>query len=122
MMIRGSASWLVIAALSMAVGIGCKGKTDEAPTQPSAVAAPPPTAVPAAAAPAPQPTASVVVAAKPEAEQFAVGNKITIEWKGKGWPGVITEVVAKDRYRIHYDGYGKEWDEIIGPKRILGRR
>ncbi len=35
---------------------------------------------------------------------------------------MITQLVAKDRYKIHYDGYGNEWDEVIGPNRILARR
>ena len=56
------------------------------------------------------------------AAQYTANQKIKINWKGSVYPGVITQVVGKDQYKIHYDGYGNEWDEVIGPNRIMGKR
>ncbi len=57
-----------------------------------------------------------------KADAFKVGDKLLVEWKGSSYPAVVTAVVAKDQYKIRYDGYGAEWDEVVGPSRIKGRR
>ena len=84
----------------------------------------------AAAAPslAEAPSGSAIATASARADAsapkpgFAVNDKIKVTWKGGTYPAVITSVVGVDRYKIHYDGYGKEWDEVLGPSRIVGRR
>jgi hypothetical protein len=48
------------------------------------------------------------------------GDHVMVEWKGSNYPAVITEVVSSGQYKIHYDGYGAEWDEVVGDSRILG--
>lgn len=51
---------------------------------------------------------------------FAVGDKVKIDWQGKQYPGSVLQV--KDgKYFVHYDGYGKEWDEWAVPARVHGR-
>src|SRR5688572_30525374 len=57
----------------------------------------------------------------PAASEYKVGDRITVEWKGSGYPAKILSVNGKF-YFIHYDGYGSEWDETITKARILGRR
>lgn len=67
-------------------------------------------------------------AGKPDASAVAatgvyvVGDKLNVEWKGVAYPATVIQVVAKDQYRIHYDGYDKKWDEVVGPSRIKGKR
>jgi len=45
------------------------------------------------------------------------GESVFVEWKGSWWPAKILKV-SKGGYRIHYDGYGPEWDEDVGPARV----
>lgn len=45
------------------------------------------------------------------------GDAVSIEWKGKAWPGVVLEAVD-DFARVHYDDYGPEWDEWVTEKRL----
>ena len=45
------------------------------------------------------------------------GASVFIEWNGSWWPATV-RAVKKDGWAIHYDGYGPEWDETVGPARI----
>jgi hypothetical protein len=79
-----------------------------------------PTAKPSAtAAPSASASASASTAA---AGAFKVGDKITVEWKGNNYPATVIAVAGPNQYKIHYDGYGAEWDEVVGPARIRGKR
>jgi hypothetical protein len=49
--------------------------------------------------------------------QYAVGQKVEVEWKKKWYPAKVLEVKGGVHY-ITYDGYGKEWDEWVPSKRI----
>lgn len=46
-----------------------------------------------------------------------VGDAASVEWKGKWYPAKVTKVDG-EKCCIHYDGYGNEWDECVGPERI----
>ena len=75
----------------------------------------------------PAPSASVTPSASASATTaaaatFKVGDKITVEWKGSNYPATVTAVAGPSQYKIHYDGYGAEWDEVVGPSRIRGKR
>lgn len=50
---------------------------------------------------------------------YYVGDVVDIMWKGKWYPGKVIEVVEKDRYKVHYDGYGSEYDEVVTPERLI---
>jgi hypothetical protein len=50
-----------------------------------------------------------------------VGDRVRVEWHGQLYPAVITAIVGQEKYRIHYDGYGTEWDETVGGPRIQPR-
>ena len=45
------------------------------------------------------------------------GQKVEVEWHGTWYPAAVLEAKA-DSWLIHYDGYGSEWDEWVGPARI----
>ncbi len=68
------------------------------------------------------PEATAPVGPEATAEAYTVGDKVNVEWKGKSYPATIIKVQGADRYRIHYDGYKDNWDEDVGPDRILSRR
>jgi len=51
------------------------------------------------------------------AADWKVGDKCEVEWKGSWYTSTILEI--KDgKYKIHYDGWGPEWDEYVGPERM----
>lgn len=45
------------------------------------------------------------------------GDLVEVEWRGSWWPAVLVERRG-DLWLIHYEGYGDEWDETVGPDRI----
>jgi hypothetical protein len=49
-----------------------------------------------------------------------VGQQVDVEWHGSWWPA---EVVAMKNgfYKIHYTGWGTEWDEWVELPRLRGR-
>ncbi|WP_438006699.1 hypothetical protein WME89_50410 [Sorangium sp. So ce321] len=49
-----------------------------------------------------------------------VGDRIEVEWKGSYKPAVITSVVAPGSYRVHFEGYDAQWDEVVTEARIKG--
>jgi hypothetical protein len=64
---------------------------------------------------------------KPSASAGAVspyrpGDRVRVRWRGSVYAGTVQAVLAADRFLIHYDGYGSEWDEPVAMERIVGRR
>jgi hypothetical protein len=55
------------------------------------------------------------------ATSFKVGDKVQVEWHGSWYRATVIGVVAKDKWKIHYDGYDDSWDEVVGPSRIKPR-
>ncbi|MGK3998363.1 hypothetical protein [Sorangium sp. So ce1024] len=49
-----------------------------------------------------------------------VGDRIEVEWKGAYKPAIITGVVAPGSYRVHFEGYDAQWDEVVTEARIKG--
>jgi hypothetical protein len=49
---------------------------------------------------------------------FKIGDRVKVEFQGHMYPAVVVGIVGPERYRIHYDGYGNEWDENVGRERI----
>lgn len=48
---------------------------------------------------------------------FTKGDKVDVLWKGAWYPATVEKVSGEKSY-IHYTGYGKNWDEWVGPDRI----
>ena len=53
---------------------------------------------------------------------YRIGDRVRVEWHGQMYPAQITAIVGQERYRIHYEGYGNEWDETVGLNRIQPRQ
>lgn len=51
------------------------------------------------------------------AQTYKVGDAVSIEWKGKWYPGKILEV-KNSGYKISYDGYGEDWYETVTTARL----
>jgi hypothetical protein len=49
---------------------------------------------------------------------YREGERVRVEWHGSMYPATIIGVLGDDRYRVHYEGYGNEWDEDVGLNRI----
>ncbi len=53
--------------------------------------------------------------------KFKIGDKVKAEWHGHQYNAVVVGIVGPERYRIHYEGYGNEWDENVGRDRLQGK-
>jgi hypothetical protein len=73
--------------------------------------------------PRPEPPAKVKQRALEAAQTntYRVGDQVRVEWSGRYYPAQIVDVVGKERYRVHYEGYGAEWDETVGLDRMQPR-
>jgi len=47
---------------------------------------------------------------------YKVGSRVTVLWNGKWFPARVINK-RDDKLYVHYDGYGKNWDEWVGPDR-----
>lgn len=54
--------------------------------------------------------------AAPQANQ-----RVFVEWHGLFFPGKVTREVSKGQYRIRFDGFGPEADEVVPTKRLRPR-
>ncbi len=54
--------------------------------------------------------------------RFREGTRVRVQWHGKPYSATIIQVLGGERYRVHYDGFGPEWDETIEASRILTPR
>ena len=82
-----------------------------------AVAPPPPEKVARAMGLTPQPSGS---AGAPSV--FAVGDRVRVRWQGSVYAATIVSLEGTGRIRVHYDGYGSEWDEVVSDDRLSGKR
>jgi hypothetical protein len=53
--------------------------------------------------------------------QHKIGDRVMVEWHNHYYPAVVVGVVGPERYRIHYEGYGNEWDENVGAERVKAK-
>ncbi|CAN5750938.1 hypothetical protein BH09MYX1_BH09MYX1_08200 [soil metagenome] len=52
---------------------------------------------------------------------FKAGDDVDVEWNGDWWKATVVSVEAGPAYKVHYVGWGTEWDESVQPARIRGR-
>jgi len=50
------------------------------------------------------------------AGSFQVGSPVSVHWGRQWWPAQVLKVRGNQLY-IHYDGYGNNWNEWVGPTR-----
>lgn len=72
----------------------------------------------------PEPPAKVRAKALQAAQtnRYKSGDRVRVEWHGQLYMATITAIVGQERYRVHYDGYGPEWDETVDISRIQPRQ
>ncbi len=58
------------------------------------------------------------VHARAPVAQSRIGEKLFVLWGGADWPATVIGAGDGDKVRIHYDNYGAEWDEDVGPERV----
>lgn len=68
----------------------------------------------------PEPPAKVRAKAISAAQsnRYKLNDRVRVEWHGQIYAATITGIVGQEQYRVRYDGYGQEWDEIVGLSRI----
>jgi len=54
--------------------------------------------------------------------RFKVGERVRVEWNGKIYTASVIDIVGPEKYKVHYDGFGAEWDETIDGIRIQAPR
>ncbi len=96
--------WVTLPRLRTKSGKGLKGS--------GAVAAPKATTAPSGG-----PAPSAALTAAPAAGAYAVGEAVTILWKGSWYPGKIIAVNGA-QYKVHYDNYSASWDEWVTASRL----
>jgi hypothetical protein len=68
--------------------------------------------------PEPPPKVRAKAVSATQTNIYRIGDRVRVEWHGQLYPAVVTAIVGQERYRIHYEGYGPEWDEQVGVSRI----
>ena len=53
---------------------------------------------------------------------FKLNDHVRVTWRGTIYSATVLQVVAKDRFVVHYEGLESAWDETVGLDRIVGRR
>ena len=67
--------------------------------------------------PAPSGSAPAVTPA-----QFKPNDHVRVTWRGTIYSATVLQVIAKDRFLVHYEGLESAWDETVSLDRIVGRR
>jgi hypothetical protein len=83
-------------------------------------------ATPPVVAPANPPPGVSCVRPKPTPDEgvtqvYKAGDRVKVTWRGSAYPAVILEVIARDRFRVNYEGHEEQWNETVSLDRIVGR-
>jgi len=89
-----------------------KGRVEGAATPPA-----PPDKVARAMGIGPQPSGSAHAPSS-----FNVGDRLRVRWRGSLYAATVQAVPGPGKLLVHYEGYGTEWDEIVGEDRVVGKR
>jgi hypothetical protein len=54
----------------------------------------------------------------PPLERYRRGDSLFVDWHGAYWRAHVLSIKKASRVSIRYDGYGPEWNEVVGPDRI----
>lgn len=55
------------------------------------------------------------------AADYKVGEKVEVKWGSSWYAAEVKAVEGPAQWKIGYDGYGANWDEVVGPDRIRAR-
>jgi hypothetical protein len=55
------------------------------------------------------------------APTFKAGDNVDVLWNGEWWQATVVSANTGPSYKIHYVGWGNEWDEEVGEERIRAR-
>lgn len=55
---------------------------------------------------------------QPPGDRHEAGDAVWVEWQGRWWRGTVLRVEGERLWHVHYDGWSKQWDETVGPRRI----
>jgi hypothetical protein len=68
-------------------------------------------------------TPSIMTAADPAVPMtpWKVGDTVDVEWSGTWYEAQILAVLPSSQYKIHYVGWGSNYDETVGPSRMRAR-
>ena len=53
---------------------------------------------------------------------FKPNDHVRVTWRSTVYSATVLQVVAKDRFVVHYEGLESAWDETVSLERIVGRR
>ncbi len=110
-MVRGRCRSAVAVGVASLLAVGCvRGAPVQAPTVVFV------DAVAGETAPAPSGDSTE------SAGSWKARDEIEVEWRGSWWPAVVLEPRGVGRWLVRYDGYGSDWDEVVGRDRIRERR
>lgn len=56
----------------------------------------------------------------PNSLPYRLGDAVQVSWKGKWYRATVIQL-SQNKTKIHYDGYGNEWDEWVSGDRIRYR-
>ena len=63
------------------------------------------------------PTAAATVSSAPVALTRQPGDQVDVQWNSSWWKGKILSI-EDGKYRVHYIGWGSNWDENVTPDRV----
>lgn len=55
------------------------------------------------------------------AADHQVGEKVEVKWGSSWYAAEVKAIEGPNQWKIGYDGYGANWDEVVGPDRIRAR-
>jgi len=53
--------------------------------------------------------------------RYKIGDRVKVQFQHHYYPAVIVGIVGPEKYRVHYEGYGNEWDENVATDRIQSK-
>lgn len=53
---------------------------------------------------------------------YSVGDRLRVRWRGSLYGATVQSLPGPGKLLVHYEGYGTEWDEVVGEDRVVGKR
>jgi hypothetical protein len=57
----------------------------------------------------------------PAVHRHPIGSAVVVQWGAQWWDAHVIETPAPNVWKVHYDGWSDQWDELVGPDRIRDR-